>query len=210
MILLIMKLVLELHPVVFSINDINNSNILSYDIDYKRTLLTNPCNYEDKKPLLTEVTANEKYVKTTGNSTINGILKVETTFPTGMYITNSLLSNNFTVGINIGKGPAEANMISLSYQEPAIGVLGFRNLEPIITWSTDYIDLRRSTGIHGNLTVTGTITSANSTTITHLAPIEAGEEISDFKVGKPVFMSGHVYKRENGVWISSSSTDSTD
>ncbi|KAK8844374.1 hypothetical protein M9Y10_024231 [Tritrichomonas musculus] len=49
-----------------------------------------------------------------------------------------------------------------------------------------------------------------STTITHYCPIEAGEEITDFKVGKPVFLSGHVYKRVNGKWVSSTATDSTD
>ncbi|KAK8845756.1 hypothetical protein M9Y10_020674 [Tritrichomonas musculus] len=76
----------------------------------------------------TTAAVNEKNVKTTGNSTINGILKVETTFPTGIYITNSQVNNNDIVGINFEKGAAEANMISLSYQEPAIGDIFYSQL----------------------------------------------------------------------------------
>ena len=46
-----------------------------------------------------------------------------------------------------------------------------------------------------------------NTTITHYAPIEAGEEITDFKVGKHVFASGHVYKQVNDKWESSTVND---
>ena len=55
-----------------------------------------------------------------------------------------------------------------------------------------------------------TISLLENTTITHYCPIEAGEEISDYKIGKPVFMSGHVYKYENERWVSSTTNDSTD
>lgn len=68
--------------------------------------------------------------------------------------------------------------------------------------------------INGNLTVTGKVTSNGSNTITHYCPIEAGEEISHYKIGKPVFMSGHVYKYVDdsltNKWQSSTANDSTD
>ena len=52
----------------------------------------------------------------------------------------------------------------------------------------------------------------SNTTITHYCPIEAGEEISDYKIGKPVYLSGHVYKYDTEAkrFISSAITDSTD
>ena len=62
--------------------------------------------------------------------------------------------------------------------------------------------------------------SMMNTTITHYCPIEAGKRIDDYEVGKPVFLSGHVYKQVNCQttdscgnkvsWISSTSNDSTD
>ena len=52
--------------------------------------------------------------------------------------------------------------------------------------------------------------SMMNTTITHYTPIEAGERIDDYEVGKPVFLSGHVYKQDDGNWISSTVNDSTD
>lgn len=59
--------------------------------------------------------------------------------------------------------------------------------------------------------ISNDVTTRNgSNTITHYAPIEAGQEISSFKVGKPVFASGHVYKRVNGKWLSSTVTDRSD
>ena len=68
----------------------------------------------------------------------------------------------------------------------------------------------RNTTIDSNLYVSGKITSNGSNTITHYCPIEAGQNISDFVAGKPVFMSGHVYKYVNGSFISSTANDSTD
>ena len=50
----------------------------------------------------------------------------------------------------------------------------------------------------------------SNTTITHYCPIEAGEDINMYEIGKPVFLSGHVYKYENNKFISSTATDSTD
>ncbi len=84
-----------------------------------------------------------------------------------------------------------------------------------------YVTKDGDSTINGNLTVTGTVTSNGSNTVTHYCPIEAGEEISDFKVGKPVFLSGHVYKRietkhdeSNGKpiyeWISTTVNDRQD
>ena len=52
--------------------------------------------------------------------------------------------------------------------------------------------------------------STPNTTITHYSPIEAGEDISSFKVGAPVFASGHVYKQVNDMWESSTINDRTD
>lgn len=54
--------------------------------------------------------------------------------------------------------------------------------------------------------------ATTNTTITHYCPIEAGEEITDYKIGKPVYLSGHVYKynKETKRFISSTATDSTD
>lgn len=59
-----------------------------------------------------------------------------------------------------------------------------------------------------------------NTTITHYAPIEAGENIDDFMIGRPVFISGHVYKLVDGngassnhsvhKWVSSTANDTTD
>ena len=59
------------------------------------------------------------------------------------------------------------------------------------------------------LLVDKTVRQSN-TTITHYTPIEAGEDITKYEVGKPVFLSGHVYKYVNSSWISSTSNDSTD
>ena len=56
----------------------------------------------------------------------------------------------------------------------------------------------------------GVMYGTSNTTITHYCPIEAGQNISDFVAGKPVFMSGHVYKYVNGSFISSTANDSTD
>ena len=51
----------------------------------------------------------------------------------------------------------------------------------------------------------------SNTTITHYAPIEAGENIDDFMIGRPVFISGHVYKLVDGAkWVSSTANDTTD
>ena len=52
--------------------------------------------------------------------------------------------------------------------------------------------------------------STPNTTITHYAPIEAGEDISSFKVGAPVFASGHVYKQVSCEWESSTINDRSD
>ena len=80
----------------------------------------------------------------------------------------------------------------------------------------------RNTTIDSNLYVNGKITSNGSNTITHYAPIEAGEEISDYKIGKPVFLSGHVYRRDphslaessetgqKNMFVSSTAEDTTD
>ena len=49
-----------------------------------------------------------------------------------------------------------------------------------------------------------------NTTITHYCPIEAGEDINRYDIGKPVFLSGHVYKYFNDKFVSSTATDTTD
>ena len=64
--------------------------------------------------------------------------------------------------------------------------------------------------INGDLVASGTIISNGSNTITHYCPIEAGENIDDFIIGKPVFLSGHVYKKESDQWHSSTATDTID
>ena len=84
--------------------------------------------------------------------------------------------------------------------------------------TTPILNATGNATIGGNLTVNGKVTSNGSNTITHYCPIEAGEEISYYKIGKPVFMSGHVYKRVidtqdeniNPIWQSSTINDSTD
>ncbi|KAK8890694.1 hypothetical protein M9Y10_035479 [Tritrichomonas musculus] len=48
----------------------------------------------------------------------------------------------------------------------------------------------------------------SNTTITHYAPIE--DIIDDFEIGKPVFITGKVYKRIDNQWIESIEKDSTD
>ena len=50
--------------------------------------------------------------------------------------------------------------------------------------------------------------SQSNTTITHYAPVE--ESITNYRIGKPVFLSGNVYKQQGNEWISSSANDTTD
>ena len=52
--------------------------------------------------------------------------------------------------------------------------------------------------------------SKANTTITHYCPIEAGEYIINYSIGKPVFLSGHVYKYIDNKFVSSTSNDTTD
>ena len=51
-----------------------------------------------------------------------------------------------------------------------------------------------------------------NTTITHYCPIEAGEDISNYSIGKPAFLSGHVYRydKQTKSFVSSTANDSTD
>ena len=51
--------------------------------------------------------------------------------------------------------------------------------------------------------------SNGSNTITHYCPIEANQNVDEFKVGAPVFASGHVYKRVSNDSHSVSSKGST-
>ena len=53
-------------------------------------------------------------------------------------------------------------------------------------------------------------TPAN-TTITHYCPIEETmNEITDFIIGSPVYLTGHVYKYVNNKFIKSTANDTTD
>ncbi|KAK8845758.1 hypothetical protein M9Y10_020676 [Tritrichomonas musculus] len=53
-------------------------------------------------------------------------------------------------------------------------------------------------------------TSSFTTTVSDINDELTGEEITDFKVGKPVFASGHVYKQVNDKWESSTVKDRSD
>ena len=55
------------------------------------------------------------------------------------------------------------------------------------------------------------LTTNPNTTITHYAPIEESmNEITDFVIGSPVYLTGKVYKFVNNKFISSTATDTTD
>ena len=76
-------------------------------------------------------------------------------------------------------------------------------------YSDDHILSSQATKLLVDKIVKQSNTQSN-TTITHYTPIEAGERIDDYEVGKPVFLSGHVYKYADGQWLSSTVNDSTD
>lgn len=79
----------------------------------------------------------------------------------------------------------------------------------VVNDSFEYTDENVLSSQATKLLVDKTVKQSN-TTITHYTPIEAGERIDDYEVGKPVFLSGHVYKYVDGNWISSTVNDSTD
>ena len=182
----------------------------------------------------TDFECDGKFVKKEGNSTINGNLSINTTSGNGALnfsttsnngnnyqVVNILapnLTNNSNIGITIGKSRSTNNSFHIYYREPGIAGLCIFGFPDIITFTTSAINLNKPTTISSNLTVNGKVTSNGSNTITHYCPIEAGEEISYYKIGKPVFMSGHVYKRVidtqdeniNPIWQSSTINDSTD
>ncbi|KAK8898634.1 hypothetical protein M9Y10_000926 [Tritrichomonas musculus] len=67
------------------------------------------------------------------------------------------------------------------------------------------------TRINSDLIVDGTITQNGSNTITHYAPIESSlNDINDFIIGAPVYITGNVFKRNDNKWIPSTADDSTD
>ena len=49
-----------------------------------------------------------------------------------------------------------------------------------------------------------------SHTITHLCPVDESEDINSFVIGKPLYMTGNVYVKQNNKWKKSMSTDSID
>ena len=164
------------------------------------------------------------YVKTNGNATINGVTTITSatsTVPLNVYSTKGEDRCN----INFGISPSEHAYIRYAKtvntgQSLSLVIGPYEFITSNLNNNTRTIKLHYGSTITGDLTVSGKISSNGSNTVTHYCPIEAGEEISDFKVGKPVFLSGHVYKRietkrdDNGQpiykWISSTANDSTD
>ena len=146
------------------------------------------------------------------DSTINGILTINSS-PTSstaidvnfeapnsynaMKIISPNMKTSNVCGITIGKNLSNSQSVALYYQEPGNGYLGLWSQSDIIKFSSTQINLNRNTTIKGDLNVSGNIKSnVQNTTITHYCPIEAGEDISKYEIGKPVFLSGHVYKYE--------------
>ncbi|KAK8839517.1 hypothetical protein M9Y10_031876, partial [Tritrichomonas musculus] len=151
--------------------------------------LTKKVDYNPHDPVVYESMLKE-YVKTTGQV----LLRSPEEYGLSLFPVDA--NEETTMSFLIGKDANSCGKINYQIREKMF-TMGLINLTaPFLVNTFNSTSGTTLTEIYGNLTVTGKVTSANSTTITHLAPIEAGEEISDFKVGKPVFMSGHVYKRE--------------
>ena len=200
----------------FIISDDSNKDFLRYDKIDKKTYLQNPCNI-NFEPLLTEVAANEKYVKTTGNSTIEGTINIHPQYNT---VINGCYENN--KGKYIVFGENEDKSAEFSYYYNTEGSYGHFNINvdngqllnvTRKSFQETHTTLYSNLNIGGNLSVSGTITGtiANSNTITHYAPIETSvNSISDFIVGAPVYLTGNVYKRKNDTWEESTAEDTTD
>ena len=159
------------------------------------------------------------YVKTNGDATINGALTINS-IKRNIASLFSSVDANFDTSIRFGCDSTYHT--EFLYNSSKVANSG--NLHIIVDGykfqSFQMFGSARNTLLDSNLKVNGKISSNGSNTVTHYCPIEADEEISDYKLGKPVFMSGHVYKRiedgndsNNNVqykWISSTANDSTD
>ena len=124
----------------------------------------------------------------------------------GQSIYATELSTNNNIILAIGNEPEINRMAYFGYQQPGTGILGLYSSDNIITYTSSQITLNKPTTINGKLT------NNASTTITHYAPIE--ENIDNYHVGYPVFMSGKVYKQvyeeDKSTWQLSTPTDTTD
>lgn len=96
--------------------------------------------------------------------------------------------------------------------------IGFNVGNSILIYKS-VIDLFENTNFHGDstidgdLSVTGTIKSNQSNmTITHYYPISSMNNISDFVIGTPVYMTGDVFKYEISLneFVKSTENDVTD
>ncbi|KAK8836386.1 hypothetical protein M9Y10_039729 [Tritrichomonas musculus] len=140
---------------------------------------------------------------------------------------NDLLEIN-SIGINIAKlySSISANMftsVSFGYNDTYNTDFEYKSAKNANTGELHiYVDgykfqsfqmfgTARNTIINSNLNVEGTITSNCSNTITHYAPIESSlNDINDFIIGAPVYITGNVFKRNDNKWVSSTVDDSTD
>ncbi len=130
-----------------------------------------------------------------------------------VYMTDSSLRDNGKMELYLGKSTT-SNLCS---------VIGYSN-NVVKEQSYAYFCIFSGIQLHmyndraeltGNLNVLGKVTSNGSNTITHYAPIAEDTNIHDYRIGEPVFMTGHVYTRvcidgEKYEWKPSTVNDSTD
>ena len=152
--------------------------------------------------------ADENYVKTNGNATLNGNITVNCSSSRVVagFINSTGGSCHIRFGSNI-YGDCGIIQFGGAAQDSFV-LLGMYGFDNIILYNRSAINLNKNTTITGNLTVTGTITGKTNTTITHYAPVE--EPIANYHIGKPVFLSGNVYKQYDTEWIPSCTADTTD
>lgn len=131
------------------------------------------------------------------NSFVNGFLTINSQLSNNTYhhifhVLAPNLRDNDVITMQLGKERNTNKAAIFTYREPGICELSLNNQLATISFTKDAINLLKPTTISGNLTVNGTITGKKNTTITHYSPVE--ENIEEYQLGKPVFMSG---KREN-------------
>ena len=110
----------------------------------------------------------------------------------------------------IGKSTNDYEFIRIGYMHGTnkCGYISSANTTMQLSFDANGITFGSNSIFTKDVEVKGKLKTNGSKTITHYAPIE--EDVTNYTIGKPVFMSGKVYKRIDDKWIPSTSEDTED